>query len=172
MSVLGSFHKETPHYTKQNVMIYPTEQGCSMVFNRSALELYNNHPPKNAWHDRWMCLICNFFGESTYCQTPLFYYRIHAGNMIGKKQKLWDRIVDDVKFFFTSDAKNSQMVEEFYHAFNTRLSMEDQYIVNIFIHYKDSFRNKWKIMVSSEYQRASNWRERVRKDVLLLFNKI
>ena len=172
MSVLGPFHKETPHFTKQNVMIYPTEQGCSMVFNRSALELYDSCPPKNAWHDRWMCLICNFFGESTYCQTPLFYYRIHAGNMIGKKQKLWDRIVDDVKFFFTSDAKNSQMVEEFYHAFNTRLSLEDQDIVNIFIHYKDSFRNKWKIMVSSEYQRASNWRERMRKDVLLLFNKI
>ena len=35
MSVLGTFHRETPHYTKQNVMIYPTEQGCSMVFNRS-----------------------------------------------------------------------------------------------------------------------------------------
>ena len=92
--------------------------------------------------------------------------------MIGKKQKLWGRIVDDVKFFFTSDAKNSQMVEEFYHAFNNRLSSEDQNMVNIFIHYKNSFQNKWKIMVSPEYQRASNWRERMRKDVLLLFNKI
>ena len=37
MSVLGTFHREMPHYTKQNVMIYTTEQGCSMVFNRSAL---------------------------------------------------------------------------------------------------------------------------------------
>ena len=172
MSVLGAFHIETPHYTKQNVMIYPTEQGCSMVFNKRALELYDSHPPKNAWHDRWMCLICNFFGKSVYCQTPLFYYRIHGGNMIGKKQKLWDRIVDDVKFFFTSDAKNSQMVDEFYNAFNTRLSSEDQNIVNVFLHYKDSFPNKWKVMVSSEYQRASNWQERIRKDVLLLFNKI
>lgn len=92
--------------------------------------------------------------------------------MIGKKQKLWDRIVDDVKFFFTSDAKNSQMVEEFYNAFNTRLSPEDQNIVNVFLRYKESFPNKWKVMVSSEYQRASNWQERIRKDVLLLFNKI
>lgn len=92
--------------------------------------------------------------------------------MIGKKQKLWDRIVDDVKFFFTSDAKNSQMVEEFYNAFNTRLSSEDQNIVNVFLRYKESFPNKWKVMVSSEYQRASNWQERIRKGVLLLFNKI
>ena len=155
MSVLGAFHIETPHYTKQNVMIYPTEQGCSMVFNKRALELYDSHPPKNAWHDRWMCLICNFFGKSVYCQTPLFYYRIHGGNMIGKKQKLWDRIVDDVKFFFTSDAKNSQMVDEFYNAFNTRLSSEDQNIVNVFLHYKDSFPNKWKEIGKREFEKMS-----------------
>ena len=172
MTVLGSFHKDTPHYTKQNVMIYPTEQGCSMVFNRSTLELYNSHPPVNAWHDRWVCLICNFMGKSVYCQTPLFYYRIHGGNMLGKKQKFWDRIVDDAKFFFTSDAKNSQMVEEFHRAFQSRLSEEDLGILNVFLHYKDSFRNKWKIVMSSEYQRASSWQERVRKAVLLLFNKI
>ena len=172
MNMMGTFHKETPHYTKQNVMIYPTEQGCSMVFNRSALELYNAHPPKNAWHDRWMCLICNFLGRTVYCQSPLFYYRIHGGNMIGKKQSLWARIMDDIKFFFTSDAKNSQMVEEFYQAYQSQLSDEDQKILNVFLHYKDSLKNKWKIVVSPEYQRASNWQERMRKAVLLLFNKI
>ncbi len=172
MNVLGAFHRKTPHFTKQNVMIFPTEQGCSMVFNKRALELYDSHPPRDAWHDRWMCLICNFFGETIYCQTPLFYYRIHGGNMIGKKQKLWDRMMDDVKFFFTSDAKNSQMVEEFYQAFETHLSLEDRDIVNVFLHYKESFRNKWKIMVSPEYQRAPNWQERLRKSILLLFNKI
>ena len=172
MSVMGTFHKETPHYTKQNVMIYPTEQGCSMVFNRSALQLYDSHPPREAWHDRWMCLICNFLGRSVYCQTPLFYYRIHSRNMLGKKQNFWDRIVDDVKFFFTSDAKNSQMVREFYQAFQSQLSDEDRGILNVFLNYKDSFRNKWKIVMSKEYQRASSWQERVRKAVLLLFNKI
>ena len=172
MRVLGTFHRETPHYTKQNVMIYPTEQGCSMVFNRSALELYDANPPKNAWHDRWMCLICNFLGKSVYCQSPLFYYRIHGGNMIGKKQNFWARIMDDIKFFFTSDAKNSQMVEEFYQSYKSRLSDEDRDILNVFLHYKDSFKNKWKIVMSPEYQRASNWQERMRKAVLLLFNKI
>ncbi len=171
-NVLGSFHKETPHYTKQNVMIYPTEQGCSMVFNQKAIKLYNDNPPKNAWHDRWMCLICNFMGEMSYCQTPLFYYRIHGGNMIGKKQNLKDRIIDDVKFLFTSDAKNSQMVDEFYRAFKNSLSEENLGILSLFLHYKDSFRSKMKIVVSPEYQRASNWQERLRKTVLLLFNRI
>lgn len=172
MNVLGTFHRETPHYTKQNVMIYPTEQGCSMVFNKSALALYDGNPPKNAWHDRWMCLICNFLGKSVYCQSPLFYYRIHGGNMIGKKQNFWDRILDDVKFFFTSDAKNSQMVQEFYQSYQSCLSDEDREILNVFLHYKGSFKNKWKIVMSPEYQRASNWQERMRKAVLLLFNKI
>lgn len=172
MNIMGSFHNEAPYYTKQNVMIYPTEQGCSMVFNKRALELYDSHPPRNAWHDRWMCLICNFLGQTVYCQSPLFYYRIHGGNMIGKKQSLWARIMDDIKFFFTSDAKNSQMVEEFYQAYRSQLSDEDLKILNVFLNYKDSFKNKWKIVMSPEYQRASNWQERMRKAVLLLFNKI
>lgn len=172
LNVLGKFHNETPHYTKQNVMIYPTEQGCSMVFNRKAVELYCTNPPEKSWHDRWMCLICNFFGEIDYCQIPLFYYRIHGGNMIGKKQKLWDRIMDDVKFLFTSDAKNSQMVEEFYQAYQSRLSEEDKDVLKVYLHYKDSFKNKLRIVMKPEYQRASNWQERMRKAVLLLFNRI
>ena len=53
--------------------------------------------------------------------------------MIGKKQKFWDRIVDDAKFFFTSDAKNSQMVEEFYQAFKPHLTEEDKGILNVFL---------------------------------------
>ena len=172
MRVLGMFHRETPHYTRQNVMIYPTEQGCSMVFNRSALALYNENPPGEAWHDRWMCLICNFLGETVYCQSPLFYYRIHGGNMIGRKQKFWDRIMDDVKFFFTSDAKISQMAGEFYQAFGDRLSDDDRREMWDFLHYKGSVKRKWRIMVRPEYQRASSWQERVRKGVLLMFNKI
>jgi hypothetical protein len=92
--------------------------------------------------------------------------------MIGKKQKFWDRIVDDVKFFFTSDAKNSQMVEEFYQSYQSWLSDEDRDVLNVFLHYKGSIKNKWKIVMSPEYQRASNWQERMRKAILLLFNKI
>lgn len=172
MNVLGRFHKDTPHYTKQNVMIYPTEQGCSMVFNKKAVELYCANPPKKSWHDRWMCLICNFFGEISYCQIPLFYYRIHGGNMIGKKKKLWGRIMDDVKFFFTSDAKNSQMVDEFYQAYQSLLNAGDKEELEVYLHYKDSLKNKLKIVLKPEYQRASNWQERMRKAVLLFFNRI
>ena len=61
---------------------------------------------------------------------------------------------------------------EFYQAYESRLSEGDRDILNVFLHYKDSFKNKWKIVMSPEYQRASNWQERMRKAVLLLFNKI
>jgi hypothetical protein len=64
------------------------------------------------------------------------------------------------------------MVEEFYQSFQPLLGDEDREILNVFLHYKDSIRNKWKIVMSPEYQRASNWQERMRKAVLLLFNKI
>ena len=64
------------------------------------------------------------------------------------------------------------MVEEFYQSYQSRLSYEDRDILDVFLHYKSSIKNKWKIVMSPEYQRASNWQERMRKAVLLVFNKI
>ena len=43
-------------------MIYPTEQGCSMVFNKIAVSLYLSKRPSVAYHDRWMFFICYYLG--------------------------------------------------------------------------------------------------------------
>lgn len=171
LNELGLFYREPPYLTRQNVILYPTAQGCSMVFNRRAMELYMENPPSVAWHDRWMGLICNFFGETDYCQTPLFYYRIHGNNTIGKKKNFFGRIIDDFKFYFSSDPKNYPMIKEFYDAYQSRLSEDDRKAINTYLQYKKSLKAKLVLMTSRRYQHTLNWWDVVRKSVLFLFNR-
>ena len=84
---LELFHKgPEPRFRKGNVLVFGTEQGCSMVFNRRAMELYAECEPQLTWHDRWLYHICYFLGSVTYDHHPLFYYRRHEHNALANHQ--------------------------------------------------------------------------------------
>ena len=111
------FRQYIPRYTRGNVLMFPTFQGCSMVFNRKALEIYYHHPPQIAFHDRWMYLICHFLGNIHYETTPLFGYRVHEFNALGLKKKY--SFMENIKklwqmFFTSNDSGYYVMNKEFY----------------------------------------------------------
>lgn len=166
------FHREQPYFTRQNIMIYPVAQGCSMVFNRQAMERYLEHPPVISWHDRWMSLVCNFFGDIAYSYRALFYYRIHDKNVQGKKPSFYARIKEDLRFFFSSDPKNFPMIEEFYQAYKSQLSDEDCKSLLTYLQYKRSFRKKLALITSAKYLHTHNVWDVLRKSVLFLFNRM
>lgn len=172
LNELNLFHREQPYFTRQNIMIYPVAQGCSMVFNRQAMALYLAHPPVISWHDRWMSLVCNFFGDIVYSYHPLFCYRIHDNNVQGKKQSFYARIVEDFRFFFSSDPKNFPMIEEFYQAFEPQLTDEDRKTLLTYLQYKHSFRKKLVLITSVKYLHTRNVWDILRKSVLFLFNRM
>ena len=155
-------------------MLYPTEQGCSMVFNRKTIERYLEHPPVVTWHDRWLCLICNFFGEMRYCQTPLFYYRIHGNNALGKvNATLWQRLWGDIKLLVMPQAsKNLSMIKEFYEVWGASLDETTRGKIETYIHYPQSYRNKLKLIFCQEYQHSHSLLDRCRKAILVLSNKL
>lgn len=171
LNPIGLFHKEELYRTKENVMIYPTEQGCSMVFNRKAVELYNHHHPTVSWHDRWMCLICNFMGEMVYCNESLFYYRIHSSNTLSGKRSFLKVYSDDIKEFFTTPSVNYPMIIEFYNSFQNYLDDNAIHMIDDYIAYRHSFRIKMKIIFLSKYQYSFLWWRRLRNAFLVLFNK-
>ena len=174
LNPLGLFHPSEPYRTKQNVMLYATEQGCSMVFNRKAIEYYQAHPPVITCHDRWMCLICNCFGEMKYCQTPLFYYRIHGGNALGKVNKtLWQRIFGDLKLLVKyQESENLSMVKEFYHAWKMTIDNNTRECLETYIYYPNNLKNKFKILFFMDYQHSLSLWDRIRKAILVLCNKL
>ena len=86
------FHPVLPKVTKGNALIFGTEQGCSMVFNKKALDMYHSQKPQVSYHDRWMYLICLYLGSISYDHRPLFSYRIHDNNTLAKSRNVKDKL--------------------------------------------------------------------------------
>jgi len=53
--------------------------GCSMMLNRSLLEMVLPFPKKVVMHDWWFLLVCLVFGKVGMCNDKLVRYRRHGG---------------------------------------------------------------------------------------------
>lgn len=145
------FREYIPKYTRGNVLMYPLLQGCSMVFNRKALELYKKNLPRITYHDRWMYLICHFLGNVVYDPNPLFGYRVHDRNALGPKKeydfftqskRLWNML------FTVQESEYFKMNEEFYVAFFEKLQERDMILIKKYLSYKSNLYNKMYVLYS------------------------
>lgn len=170
------FRNYEPNYTRGNVLMYPLIQGCSMVFNRKALELYCAHQPKISYHDRWMYLICHFLGNVFYEPNPLFGYRVHERNALGPRKeygfytqcrRLWNML------FTTQVSEYYRMNQEFYDNFFDVLQEKDKKLFEQYLGYKSNFHNKVSILFSKEFGcPIPNVRERLLYIPHVLLNKV
>lgn len=173
---ISLFHPIRPRYRKGNVLIYSTEQGCSMVFNRKALEFYNLYPPQTSYHDRWMYMICFFLGSAYYDHEPQFYYRIHCHNAIGKISNREKKNIL-VRFFSKSMFKplstHLEMSREFYSYYSDYLNKKDAKLFLIYSRYRTNLINKMKMIFMDDFSCPySKFKVRFYYFVCLLFNKL
>jgi glycosyltransferase involved in cell wall biosynthesis len=69
-------------------------RGCTIVFNKRALEAINRHRPSFAiMHDWWIALLISLIGEIKYAQIPEVSYRIHDNNFVGSKPSFRRRLL-------------------------------------------------------------------------------
>ena len=149
------FLQHVPRFTKVNILMYPTLQGCSMVFNRKALELYAEHLPQIAYHDRWMYYICNFMGNVYYEHQPLFGYRIHGHNALGvSNKKGLKTTLERARRMLTSDKTHAgyfDMTKEFYLAYSDVLPEKSNEIIRDYLSYRRDISKKIKLIFSNEF---------------------
>lgn len=156
---LELFHKgPEPKFRKGNVLVFGTEQGCSMVFNRKAVEIYSEHEPTLTWHDRWLYHICYFLGSVTYDHRPLFYYRRHEKNALanhkaGSLEGEPSKIVRVYRILFVEPpvTNHVEMAREFYDHFASHLKKEDQKLFQRFIVCRKSIASKIYILFSRHF---------------------
>ncbi|HEY4011335.1 MAG TPA: glycosyltransferase family 2 protein [Acidobacteriaceae bacterium] len=67
-----------PRLLMQNVVT-----GCTMLANRSLLELAQDIPEEAAMHDWWIALVACAFGHAEYLEDKLVRYRQHSTNVLG-----------------------------------------------------------------------------------------
>ena len=156
---LELFHKgPEPKFRKGNVLVFGTEQGCSMVFNRKAVEIYSEHEPSLTWHDRWLYHICYFLGSVTYDHQPLFYYRRHEKNALanhkaGSLEGEPSKIVRVYRILFVEPpvTNHVEMAQEFYDHFASRLKKDDQKLFRRFIVCRRSLASKIYMLFSRHF---------------------
>jgi glycosyltransferase involved in cell wall biosynthesis len=69
-------------------------RGCTIVFNKQALDAINRHKPSFAiMHDWWIALLISLIGKIKYTQIPEVNYRIHPNNFVGGKPTFRRRLI-------------------------------------------------------------------------------
>jgi len=156
---LVPFHQgPVPKFRKGNVLVFGTEQGCSMVFNRKAIEIYASHAPSVTWHDRWLYHICYFLGSVTYCHDSLFFYRRHEHNALanhkaGSLEGEPSKIVRVYRILFKEPpvTNHVEMAQEFYTQFSSQLSKEDRTLFKRFVACRKNIFSKIYILFSKHF---------------------
>lgn len=69
--------------SKQAYLLTNVVSGCASIFNRAAAEKAFPVPYHAMQHDRWLALVCAWFGQIYALPQPLLFYRQHANNQVG-----------------------------------------------------------------------------------------
>lgn len=80
----------------KNATVQEYAQGCTMVFNRAAKQLITSYMPQGeVAHDKWVGLLCYYFGEVFFLNEPLIYHIQYGSNAsatgdvsLGQKKRL------------------------------------------------------------------------------------
>ena len=170
---IGIFKTNKPHITRGNALYYGSFQGCSMLFNVKALELYQENPPKTVYHDKWMYLICFYLGNVKIDLTPKFAYRIHGHNAIGVKTAKNSLVTDFKKLVNHNDSHNQDDIQIFYKTFYNQISNDDKKLFKIYLNYKHNCLSKLKIIGSKSFGgKYCSFRECVNHVLRVAFNRI
>lgn len=72
--------------SKQHYLINNVVTGCATIFNRAAADLAFPVPTHVLQHDRWLALVCAWFGTVQALPYQLLFYRQHNANQVGARR--------------------------------------------------------------------------------------
>lgn len=71
------------HQCFSRLLLQNVASGCTMLFNRSLINMACPIDPDAYMHDWWLILIASHYGQVAFIDEPLVMYRQHGGNTIG-----------------------------------------------------------------------------------------
>ncbi len=107
---------------KQAYLLNNVVTGCATAFNRAAANLAFPLPLWAMEHDRWLALVCAWFGKIQPVPHPLLLYRQHDNNVLGAEPATLDGLSARVDAW-------SQQAEIFLQRFGERLDGQDYQLV-------------------------------------------
>lgn len=99
--ISGSFWKyqniDPKHSGINRLLVQNVVTGCTVMVNRSLLNLVRPAPDGIVEHDWWLALLAASFGKIVHVNTPTLLYRQHGKNVLGAVK--WDAWASFRKFF-------------------------------------------------------------------------
>lgn len=134
--------------TKERALARNIATGCTMVFNKRALELYAVKCPEYIKiHDHALFLICTFLGTVIYDKESYILYRQHGHNQIGGSDSIFNRTKDRFK---QKGNLNEHYLEKtaksFLESFSDLLSPQDIELIKSMAEYRTSIAKRMKLL--------------------------
>lgn len=112
---------------KRDYLLTNTVTGCVTIFNRVAAQKAFPLPAGISEHDRWLALVCAWFGIVHALEQPLLFYRQHQHNATGAGQVGYQHV--DAGSIAPRLCNWSQQAGIFLQQFGAELSAEDYRLI-------------------------------------------
>lgn len=144
LHVLSDSSFKYQHLNPQNIsfnrlLVQNVPSGCTMMINRSLVDLSLPIPAEAVMHDHWISLVAAAFGHLIYLNEPTMLYRQHNNNYYGASKHGWQYFIlrysqglEQVRQRFN---QNIVQAECFYHRFKGHMSPETEEILRVFINF-------------------------------------
>ncbi len=133
-------------------LIKSNSTGCTMVFNRALLELINRKTPgPMTMHDEWLHKVCLAVGgQLIYDEDVHILYRQHGGNTIGGQLSVSKVMKRYWKTLTEPDCIRSKCIKSVVDCYGDEMSPKNREIAGEVAFYKDSFRNRVRLLLDKD----------------------
>lgn len=151
---LGNLRKISINPTYKSCIIRNYATGCTMVFNRSLLDLVCRELPQiKIAHDYWFYMVACLCGTVAVDDESFILYRLHDSNQVGFKSgffEIWQRRLKSVSGLFNSHEKES-IAKELLRIHDASMNREALLAVDKLAHYNASSINRLSILFDNGY---------------------
>lgn len=124
-----------------NLLVQNYITGCTMMLNKSLLNLAKNMPKESIMHDWWIGLVASTFGIIGYVENATILYRQHGNNEVGAQKynslkSIKSKLLNLKKI---NDSIENTIIqsEAFYNLNKEMLDITDEQIIKEFIRLKE-----------------------------------
>lgn len=138
--------------TKGRALARNVATGCTMVFNRRALELFVTRKTEFIKiHDHAIFLLCSFLGNVVYDEKAYILYRQHGHNQLGGLDTFKDRVADRIK---KKGNLNEHILEKtarsFLEAYQDLMNEDDMELINQLVTYRSGLVKRLRLFFNRE----------------------
>lgn len=153
LQIIGEKKNISPPGKKESSLHICYGQGCTMVFNRAAREVFMRYEIKEPIsHECWMAILCIYFGSVVYDDCSSLLYRQHGDNSLGAKKKSRFNLLRQ-KLIERGKAAYFPYYRYLFEGYFDLLEDSDKQILSDFMNYKKDRKAKLRLLGNPEIKR-------------------